>query len=87
MPRRLSQLTLKAVLSIVSAPRPQALILLKVAAATRTYGLDFYREAFVLFTMWWKGNSDWINKKCTFKVTFFIFLKNALCFKRCSVLE
>ena len=58
MPCRLSQLSLKAILSIGSAPRPQALILLKIAAATRTYGLDFYREAFVLLTMWWKGNSD-----------------------------
>ena len=81
MHHRLSQLTLKAILSIGGAPCPQALILLKIAAAARTYGLHFYREAFVLFTMWWKGNSDWINKKCTFKVTFFIFLKNALCLK------
>ena len=58
MPRRLSQLILKAILSIGSAPRPQALILLKIAAAARTYGLDLYPEAFVLFAMWWKGNSD-----------------------------
>ena len=52
MPRLLSQLTLKAILSIGSAPRRQALILLKIAAAARTYGLDLYPEAFVLFTIW-----------------------------------
>ena len=40
------------ILFIGSAPRPQALILLKIAAAARTYGLDLSSERrfhFVLF--------------------------------------
>ena len=63
-----SQLSQSAILFIGRAPRPQALILLKIAPAARTYGLHLFSEAFLiflrlfLFPMWWKENSDKINK-------------------------
>ena len=40
------RLSRSAILFIGSAPRPQALILLKIAAIARTYGLDLCSEAF-----------------------------------------
>ena len=67
-PDRLSPLSQSAILFIGRAPRPQALILLKIAPAARTYGLHLFSEAFLiflrlfLFPMWWKENSDKINK-------------------------
>ena len=39
----------QAILFIGKAPRPQALILLKIAPAARTYGLHLCCEAFFIF--------------------------------------
>ena len=49
MPDRLSSPSQKAILFIGRAPRPQALILLKIAPAARTYGLHLCSEVFFIF--------------------------------------
>ena len=65
-----------------SSLHPQHLILLKIAAATRTYGLHLGSEAFFsffrLFLLYFPcggKKTQTRSTKCTFKVTFFIFLK------------
>ena len=50
MPDRLSRLRQSAILFIGRALRPQALILLKIAPAARTYGLHLCSEVFFIFS-------------------------------------
>ena len=72
----LSTLPHSAILFIGSSPHPQALILLKIAPAARTYGLHLCSEAFFNFYFPCGGKKiQTKSRKCTFKVTFFIFLK------------
>ena len=65
-----SQDNKEAILFIGSSLHPQALILLKIAPAARTYGLHLCFLTFFIFfrlflfatVVWWKENSDKINK-------------------------